>query len=236
MTEAFIICWNEIETIRFTIDHYEKFCDQLTFYDNYSDDTTDTYIESRGHKVVKFGTPGKLEDKTYVKLKNICWRQSTADWVVVVDCDEIVHHNSIKEVLQDAKGTIFKTYGFDIFSNDMPVNSFLEIQTGIYSENYSKSAVFSPKLESINFDYGCHVAKPRGDVRVCKEVLNLFHYRNIGGVERLVKRHEIYRERLSDHNRKYNLGIHYMYEDERRKKEWLEKYNQAHLFNAERVL
>ncbi len=232
MIEAFIIVWNESQTIKLTIDHYKQFCDKITFFDNHSNDGTQEIIKSNGCELNTFGTPGQLEDKEYIKIKNNCWKRSQADWVIVCDCDEIIWHDNIKEVFENADGTIFKTIGFDIFSQHMPKESFLELQRGIPSENYSKLAVFSPKIKSINYVYGCHVADPVGNIKYCSEKLNLFHYRNIGGANRLIKRHKLYRERLSEYNKRFGLGVHYTYDDERRKQDWYDSYNKADCFNS----
>jgi glycosyltransferase involved in cell wall biosynthesis len=228
--EAYIIVWNEVDTIQFTINHYKSFCDKITFYDNYSDDGTLEVIKANDCEVVHFGTVGKLEDKEYIKVKNNCWKNSNADWVIVCDSDEIVFHNDLINVLEREKtngNTVFRTNGVDMFSKIMPVESFNEITMGIKSENYSKIACFSPNIRSINYVFGCHVADPVGNVRYCSEKLSLHHYRNIGGYQRLIKRHEVYRQRMSDHNKRLGLGIHYTYDNERRKKDWLNSYSEV---------
>jgi hypothetical protein len=239
MIEAYIICWNEIETIQFTIDHYKKVCDRIVFYDNHSNDGTQEVIKDNGCELVTFGTVGKLEDREYIKIKNNCWKGSKADWVIVCDCDEIIWHKNFIDVInfEQSRGrTVFKSIGFDMFSEDMPKDDFLEIQTGIPSLNYSKIAVFSPKIKSINYVYGCHVADPVGGVSYSSERLNLFHYRNIGGVERLKNRHQQYRERLSEHNKRFGLGIHYTYDNEQREKDWYNSLDKAIGFNTYRGL
>lgn len=219
--EAFIIGWNEVETIHLTIKHYQKFCDRITFYDNYSDDGTDEVVSSMGCTVVKFGIKGVLSDKEYLKIKNFCWKRSRADYVIVCDSDEILQEP------KNPTGTIIKTQGFNIFSHNMPQDDFFEIQTGILDNNYSKSVMFSPKLNEIGYVYGCHEARPKGDVVYSDETLWLLHYRNIGGPQRLIDRHKIYRKRMSAHNMELKLGIHYLYEDERREREWNEHYNRS---------
>tara|TARA_R110000787_G_scaffold113385_1_gene222595 strand:- start:1460 stop:2173 length:714 start_codon:yes stop_codon:yes gene_type:complete len=236
MIEAYIICWNEIDTIQLTIDHYKKFCERITFYDNHSNDGTAELIRLNDCNIEFFGTKGKLEDREYIKIKNNCWKDSKADWVIVCDCDEIIWHKNLKEILSYEKATVFKTIGFDIFSEEMPKDDFLEIQTGVPSLNYSKIAVFSPTIKSINYVYGCHVADPVGGVRFSSERLNLFHYRNIGGLERLKNRHKQYRERLSDHNKKLGLGIHYLEDDDERQKNWYNSLSKAVHFNTYRNL
>lgn len=222
--EAFIIAWNEIETIHLTIKHYQKFCDQITILDNWSDDGTREKAESMGCKVQTFGVRGSLDDKEYLKVKNRIYKRSKAKYVIVCDSDEILYHPNIKEVLENETGTIFNTIGWDVFSKEMPKDDFLEIQTGVYSENYSKKVIFSPRID-INYSLGCHVCTP-SRTRPSNTELTLFHYRNIGGYERLSNRHKQYRERLSQNNKRWGLGCHYSYTEEQRKNDWYERYNE----------
>lgn len=217
--EAYIIAFNEAETIHLTIKHYQQFCSRIVIFDNFSTDDTREIALSMGCDVRLFGQKGVLSDKEYLKVKNHCWKQSKADLVIVCDSDEILWHPNIQEALEE-DCTIFTTYGWNVYSHDVPRETFHEITTGYFDGNYSKSVIFKPTLKEIDFRYGCHVATPKGDVRFSKEVLTLFHYRNIGGFERLSKRHELYRQRLSEHNRQIKLGIHYTYPESQRKSEW----------------
>jgi len=218
--DAFIIAFNEAETIALTIKHYQQFCQNITIYDNFSTDETREIALSLGAKVKMFGVKGVLSDKEYLKVKNQCWKDSRADFVIVCDSDEILWHPNLQEALKE-DCTIFTTYGWNVYSEDVPRETFHEITTGYHDGNYSKSIIFSPKaIKEITYHYGCHNATPKGDLRYSKEVLTLFHYRNIGGYERLSKRHELYRERLSDLNKQLGLGIHYTYSEEQRRKEW----------------
>jgi len=221
--EAFIVCWNEIETIHLTIQHYQKFCGQITLLDNFSNDGTREKAEEMGCKIQLFGISGQLDDNEYLKIKNSVYRNSKAKYVIVCDSDEILWHQNIREILEEDTGTIFNTIGWDVFSNDMPKNDFLEIQNGHFQPNYCKKIIFSPKIQ-INFGYGCHVCSPVGDLRPSDKTLTLFHYRNIGGFKRLSDRHEIYRARMSANNKNRGLGCHYMFPEEQRKKEWYGKF------------
>jgi hypothetical protein len=227
--EAFIICWNEIETIHLTIKHYKRFCDKITIYDNHSDDGTAEKAKELGCDVVKFGIKGVLDDTEYLQVKNLCWKSSTADWVIVCDADEILDINL--RTLHMAKNngyTIFNTYGWNVFSNDMPVDSFYDITAGVFDKDFSKKVIFNPKeVKSINYVYGCHVSNPKGNLRYYPEKITLFHYRNIGGVDRLIKRHNQYRSRLSAKNKRMGLGCHYMYNDDRRINDWNESLKKS---------
>ena len=62
--------WNEAEIIAFTIKHYQKFCQQITVWDNYSDDNTRDIAISMGFEVKLFGKKGQLHDGEYTTLKN----------------------------------------------------------------------------------------------------------------------------------------------------------------------
>lgn len=209
--EAHILAFNESETIHLTIKHYQQFCDRVIIYDNFSDDNTREIAESLGCEVKLFGIKGVLDDKEYIKVKNHCWKNSDADWVIVCDADEI-----LIATLHDFKTatfyerTIFKTHGWNIFSNEMPKYDWLEINTGIPDSNYSKLVCFNPKkITEINYIYGCHEAKPGGIVKYDDIQLSLFHYKHVGGAERIADRHALYNSRLSDWNKRYKCGYQY---------------------------
>lgn len=231
MVEAFIVAWQEAETIRLTLSHYNSFCDKVTLFDNYSTDGTPDIARDMGATVKQFGTPGVLSDDDYLTVKNNCWKKSRANWVFVGDADEIIWHPNIEtefKVQSELGATIFKTIGWDVVSHYMPQNSFMEITNGYRNENYSKLSVFNPQaIKEIGYKYGCHVAKPKGEVNFCNDELILMHYRNIGGPQRLVHRHALYRPRMSEKNRRFGLGCHYEYTDEQRVKEWYEKYDNS---------
>lgn len=230
---AHILAWNEEEKIFFTIKHYQQFCSSITIYDNYSTDNTALLAMDMGCRVKQFGKKGKLDDDEYLLVKNNCWKGSRADYVIMCDTDEILQydHNKV-ELAKLEHVTIFKTRGWNIFSHGMPVHSYSEIDTGYMDNNYSKSVMFDPRaLTDINYRYGCHVASPKGNIKYSNDILPLFHYNGIGGPEKLMQRHESYRERMSAKNKKMGLGCHYLFSDEQRLREWEEKYKNSKPFS-----
>jgi len=232
IVEAYIIAWNEAETIHLTIKHYQKFCTSIKIFDNYSDDGTPDICRSMGCNVQSFGIPGVLDDREYTKLKNNCWKKSEADFVFVVDADEIFYfygeNNRLRLSLLKIYGySIIKPQGWQVIDHFVPRETWVEATRGYRDDNYSKLCCFDPKaIKEINYVHGCHVAKPVGKIQLA-EVGMLFHYRNIGGPQRLIERHKLYRSRMSDWNKRWNAGIHYTYEDERRLKEWNEQYEKS---------
>lgn len=220
--EAYIIGWCVEDTIAFTIKHYKQFCDKVTLFDNHSTDKTREIAFSLGADVRLFGTPGELNDRDYLEIKNNCWKGSQADWVIIVDDDEILYG----DIPASEPASIFRTQGFEVFSHEMPKESFLELQEGELNDNYSKLCIFNPKrVKEINYVYGCHEARPEGDVIYSTSKLFLLHYRSIGGPKRLVDRHNSYVPRMSELNKRWGLGAHYYSKTPAEKiDEWKQSY------------
>ncbi len=222
--EAFIIAWNRADTIHLTLKHYLSFCEKVTLYDNFSTDRTSEIARAMGVDVKWFGRVGQLNDQHYLDVKNNCWKDSKADWVIVVDDDEIIWHPDLIEELQQAKNaqaTIFKPKGFNVFSNLMPSHDWVELKRGVFDDNMDKMCVFDPqKITEIDYVFGCHEARPKGIVRQVDKLF-LLHYRAVGGVQRLIDRHRLYAERMSPLNMKWRLGFQYL-EEEQKKREWFQ--------------
>jgi glycosyltransferase involved in cell wall biosynthesis len=240
MIEAHIIAWNESETIHLTIKHYQSFCSHIVIWDNHSTDNTREIAKSLGCTVKTFGVPGELSDRAYIDLKNECWKKKHGgadrrDFVIVCDADEIIvmngpWYNFRRLSVKEPKASIFKTQGFNVFHENVPRESWLEITNGVPDGNYSKNIIFDPKrITDINYRIGAHTCSPKGQVIWSEETLWLLHYRNVGGPERLVKRHALYRPRMSKENIHRRWGHHYLEEvtDEIRVKEWHEKYQSS---------
>ena len=87
--DTYIIAYNEIETIGLTIKYYQTFSN-VTLFDNFSDDGTPELARHLGATVMTFGRKGELNDAEYLKIKNRAWKKSKADFVIIVDADEIL--------------------------------------------------------------------------------------------------------------------------------------------------
>jgi glycosyltransferase involved in cell wall biosynthesis len=222
--EAYIVCWNEMDILPLAIMHYQKFCDKIVILDNYSTDGSDKYAESVGCEVRKFGDKF-FNDQHNMDIKNSCWKGSTADWVIVCDCDEVLLRDRIEAVpLVSQQPTIIRTIGWQVMSNEMPKDDLLEITNGYRFDNYSKFVTFNPKaIQEINYNPGAHRINPVGDVRYSEESLYLLHYKHIGGVERTIKRYKEYQPRMSRTNIKKGWGVHYQRSIPSLQEEWNER-------------
>jgi glycosyltransferase involved in cell wall biosynthesis len=208
--ELYLIAFNESLMLDLTIEHYKQFCTKVIVFDNHSTDDTALLAQRMGCEVRKFGTPGILSDADYLTVKNHAWKESKADWVIVCDADEILWHPEIKHVLSEEKGSIFPTQGYSFYSKNLPIHSFSEVKTCVLDDNYSKRIIFSPRrLKEIGYIYGCHECRPTGDVVYSPVTMDVLHYKYVGGIERVLERHRLYKSRLSDINKRWNLGHTY---------------------------
>jgi hypothetical protein len=212
----YFINWNDSFYIPFIAKHY-SFCDKIVMYDHYSTDDSSKIATSFGIEVRKFGQRGILNDQHYLDVKNNCWKEERgkSDYVIVCDADEF---------LSIPKGTLTASCptmtGYNMISNKLPVKSIMEINTGSEDENYAKQIIFNPdKISEINYVHGCHKNNKVGEITT-GDPLSLYHYRMIGGVDLIIKRHEEYRKRLSSFNKKHNMGHHYMHADNQKRIEW----------------
>lgn len=225
--DAHIIAWNEADIIRLTVQYYKSFCRHVIIYDNHSDDNTREIAAEAGAEVQLFGIPGQLDDREYLKVKNHCWKGSDADYVIVCDTDEILYsigHNWFENEQLCPPPTIFNTQGFSIWDNNVPHGTLLELTKGVLDDAYSKKILFSPKLEEIGYVYGCHECNPKGRIVHGNTKFAVLHYHNIGGVERVIRRHAMYEQRRSEHNRRWGMGRQYAETPEFKRKEWNEYY------------
>lgn len=227
--EAFAVCYNEALLMPYFIKHYQQFCNKITIFDNHSNDGSKKIAKSLGADVRLFGN-SQLDDREYLKVKNNCWKNSRADFVIVGDLDEFVYHPEIIDHLRWCKSkgiTLPKVDGYNIYSDIVPDTEgqiYEQIRTGFFDKNFSKQAIFSPRIGEINFGFGCHHNKAKG---VKGGQLYLLHYRCIGGVELMIERHQMYAKRMCQFNRKRKFGAHYFRTPETLHKEWQKNTNMS---------
>lgn len=230
--EAFLVCWNEREIMPLVIKHYARFCDKITILDNHSTDGSQELARELGCVVIPFGTKF-FDDEENRTIKNNCWKNSDADWVIVADFDECIintdfKHWNLRNIFENGwigyNDTIITTIGWQIMSDEMPKEDLLEVTNGFRFDNYSKNIMFRPKsLSEINFNPGSHKINPIGDVRFSIEALYVLHYKHIGGVQRTIDRYREYQPRMSKNNRKYGWGVHYNRSEQSIREEWNER-------------
>lgn len=200
--DVFAICYNEEVLLPHFIYHYKKMGANITIYDNQSTDRSKEIILETGCNYIEYDSNNQIRDDLYMRIKNICWKQSKADWVIVCDIDEFIEVN-----FDVSKYTIINTKGYDMIG--LPDSVLPAKRLGVQNPLYSKHIMFRPSaFKEINYGPGCHKCKPEGNISGSMEIANLLHYKYISE-EYVYKRHLMYEERLSDVNKHYGWGIEY---------------------------
>lgn len=234
--DAHLLCWNEKDIMPFVLRHYQSFCDKIVIHDNHSTDGSAEWALLEGCNIVPFGDKF-FNDQHNMDVKNSCWKESDADWVIVADFDELLwvaanRVDALRLYLQsamEAGHTIIPTTGWQVMSEDMPKRLLTEISNGYYFKNYSKSIIFNPKkVTSINYGPGAHECRPEGEVKSPEQSpLFVLHYKHIGGVERTINRYREYMKRMSKTNLKNGWGIHYRQNERQLRREWKERMEKS---------
>lgn len=211
---VYALCFNEETILPYFLRYYQSIAKRVIVYDNDSTDRSREIVKASGAELRRFQTKGEHSDRVQTLIKSTCYRESRgqADWVIVVDMDEFIHHPDLIGTLEryDKEGvTLPLVEGFDMVSDAPPTGPgqiYEEIRTGFRSESFDKPEVFRPEID-INFEPGCHKANPRGLVKKsAKAEIKLLHYRYLGP-DYLIRRYELRTRRLSKDNRRFGWGV-----------------------------
>lgn len=203
--EVFAICYNEELLLPYFIDHYKKMGAKITIIDNQSTDKSRSIIEKAGCTYMAYNSNNQIRDDLYLQIKNNCWKDSKADWVIVCDIDELIEFN-----FDISRYNIINTKGFDMIG--LPPS-----RVGVHNKMYSKHIMFRPDcFAEINYRPGCHSCSPimstqgsfKSNISGSIEIANLLHYKYINE-DYVYARHLMYQERLSDINKQLGWGIEY---------------------------
>lgn len=229
---AYFLCYNEEYILPHLINYYSKFCDKITFLDNKSTDKSIEIINSFPNtSIISWDSKNEVRDDLYLRMKNNFWRESIGkcDFVIVGDADEFLYHPNMNQFLVDSKEkgyTIFKPEGYHMIGDEDLIldendNLIEKVQYGIIGSSNDKLMMFNPnKISDINYSFGCHIANPTGDVKYCVDNnLKMLHYKYLG-LSDFLKKQKIRKERLSEFNKQHNLGMYYLYSEEKHTEEY----------------
>jgi hypothetical protein len=137
----------------------------------------------------------------------------TSDWQIVVDCDEFLYHENIKEELEEYKNcdvSLMNTTCYTMVSDYFPEYDghklYEKINSGVrrpIDRFYDKTIIFNPKkIKEINYAIGGHTCSPVGNIRIGWTGLKMLHYRFFG-YEYTKKRFTDYANRVAWNEKDY---------------------------------
>jgi hypothetical protein len=166
-----------------------------------SNDNSVKIMNDYNVNVITFDTDGKFEESVLMSIRNNCWKQSDADWVIVCDIDEFIYHPNLIEVLSNIDATHIVTEGYEMMSEVLPTTNgqiYDEIKLGFFKPDYSKPCLFKPiDVKDINFSPGSHTANPIGNIKSTKNSgIKLLHYKYLNR-DVLINKYALYAIRQS---------------------------------------
>jgi len=229
--EAYILAHNEEKLMPYIMRHYSQFADVIILENNSTDKTVDIAHEM-GAVVWKYNIPDSMDAQLQTTIKNECWYDSKADWVMIVDADEFIYHPDIINVLANSKATIIQPKMYNMFTDKFPTTKgqiYDEVNMGMdyrpqyfnYISNHTETPVnnkiniFKPsEIALINYYVGCHKAHPDGNVIIDEDSgIKTLHMKYLGK-KYVIERHNRFLRRRSANNIFSGAGLHYNWSDE----------------------
>lgn len=207
--ETFAVCYNEERIMPYFMRHYSQY-GSVTVFDNYSTDRSSEIAESMGATVFQFDSGGEFREDILTHIRNICWKDSQADWIIVTDIDELVYHKDLFKRLLRVKESVILPRMFNMYSDTFPVSKdqiYDEVKYGV--EWNSKMCLFRRKdIIEMNYEPGCHFANPEGNfsLNFKSDIINL-HFKNLGQ-DYVNNRNAELASRQSEVNRSNNWNWH----------------------------
>lgn len=225
----YTIIYNEERILPFFLDYYSQFASRIIIYDNESTDRSveiaKSYPRVKGIYSVK--TNNRLDDSMYVKIKGSCWKNDPSDYVMLVDADELIYHDTgVVDYLQRTKYPVYQPIGYNMISDFFPIYGkpiTEQIKQGVYDRMYNKPIIFDPKIiNRVQYDLGVHSGSFFKDDEIVYPTiseLKMLHYKNLGFDYR-INRHKMFSKRMSDFNNTTGAGIHYTWDEEKQRQEF----------------
>ena len=214
----YALVWNERPILRFFLEHYRPFVDKFYLFDDGSDDGSWEYLSNQQDVILeRFESDGASFVEKARQFYCEGWKRSrgSADFVIVVNIDELVHHPDPITALCHArrKGvTVIETRGWDMVGDEIPKSGPLvtQVPRGVHSKMMSKIAIFDPTaVQEINYGPGRHDARPLGRiVRPARPLFDLLHYKCLSA-DYLVDRYRQLGARMRTGDIEARHGVHY---------------------------
>lgn len=224
--EIFVITWNDIKLLPYMIRFYRERLGlaglRISVYDNESDDGTPEVARALCCHVHSFSTGGKFDDLVHIDIKNHKWKESEAEWILVIDVDEWVDIRPRDlDLYESFNVSIINPKPYTLVSaNDTfdltHLHEAAEGERTFANFFYAKPCLFNHRLiQELNARPGGHWAYPDGQVKYLHDVKpavpipKLFHMKFFNKAY-LVNRFDQYAPRLPQSSLEQSLALQYL--------------------------
>jgi glycosyltransferase involved in cell wall biosynthesis len=221
-----VLARNEEEMIPYTLRFYRQYCSEINVHDLGSTDKTIDIVKSFGAIIKQHDSGGEFRDMLNKTIRNTCWHGTDADWVIIVDCDELMWFGAgVKETFRcydEQQVAVVKPIGYEMTCEEFPTGSGQITEYVKFGKKdlewYSKPTIISPKrVGATDFGTGAHVvtATLHGGRKLVVDnstppnnpVVKLLHMHHLGSVERIGGKYAAVIARLSPENRRMRWGV-----------------------------
>lgn len=170
----------------------------INVFDNNSEDKSIVLCKEAGCVIKNF--PVYTEENLQY-FKNNIWKNSTADWIIVCDVDELIQIT--QEELEKLDVDIVQFEGYNMVDVGNVVDPEL-MDHGVKSKPYNKCCLFKRNIKEINYAIGAHDCSPGKGLRYSVGEYKLLHYnRSWFSEEEFEKKHghinkSIYKQLVKD--------------------------------------
>ena len=207
--EIYTLCHQEAPMVPYFMRHYSQY-GQVFMFESHSTDRSRQIAEKMGAIIVDLPTGNEVRDDIFTAMKNNCWRESRADWVIVCDMDEFVYHPDMLEYLERLRCTVIAPKTYEMFSDTFPTTKGQIYEEVCYGSPIgSKYFMFKPtEITEMNFEVGSHSASPKGNVIIndSPEIICM-HMRHLN-IDYVVRRNAYFKSRRSQINKRNGWGTH----------------------------
>ena len=207
--EIFAPVRDEEEFVSFFYEFYSSRLSRVafTFFDKGSSDNTVEMSLNLGIRVV-VDPEEYFNDSVQIKLKNSCWKNSTADFVIIQDLDELL----------DVDDAFLCAHEFDAIQAEAwdmvgEGQDLKDIKRGVRLPKYDKFMMFKPsKFSEINYTPGAHTCDPKFKDNSRYPVIlqrPMYHY-NFRSLDYVLKKYNSRKSRLSEENIVKKHGVQYL--------------------------
>jgi glycosyltransferase involved in cell wall biosynthesis len=193
-------------------------------------------IKNHAWKSLSRAAPEPVEICERLRIRNqdqvraLCRAREAADFVCLVDADEILFCPDMTEVLRAYKAagvTLPRVEGYEMVSDHEPPSCDIatgsitdHIRSGVRCEAYDEQVVFSPVLD-LEFAPGCHwLTRCQGPVTPSERAdIRFLHYKMLSK-EYYVQRNSLIGPRSSTRNVRCGYGFQHRWPRERLERTW----------------